>query len=164
MKLSNACNLVFLIDSAYKTKKYKLPLLDIVSVTPTGMTFSVGFAYFEGEHLNNIVWALERFRGIFLRRDALPRVIVTNKDLALMNTVKTIFPELTNLLCQFHIDKNVKAKCNIVVGQKNSWDYVMEAWGSLVDCPCKQDFNECLMKFEVTCSPWPMFVDYVKQT
>ena len=58
-----------------------------------------------------------------------------------MNEVKTIFPESTNLLCQFHIDKNVKAKCNIVVGQKNSWDYVMEAWGSLVDCPCKQDFN-----------------------
>ena len=50
-------------------------LLDIVGVTPTGMTFSVAFAYLEGEHLNNIVWALERFRGIFLRRDALPRVI-----------------------------------------------------------------------------------------
>jgi len=40
----------------------------------------------------------------------------------------------------------------------------MEVWGSLVDCPFEQDFNECLKKFEIVCSPWPMFVDYVNQT
>ena len=54
----------------------------------------------------------------FLKCDALPRVIVTNRVLALMNEVKTIFPESTNLLCQFHIDKNVKTKCKILVGKK----------------------------------------------
>ncbi|KAH1247798.1 Protein FAR1-RELATED SEQUENCE 5 [Glycine max] len=66
VKLTNSCNLVFLIDSTYKTNRYNMPLLDIVGVTPTGMTFSVGFAYLEGEHLNNVVWALERFRGILI--------------------------------------------------------------------------------------------------
>jgi len=40
----------------------------------------------------------------------------------------------------------------------------MEAWGSLVDCPSKQEFDHCLMKFEIACSPWLMFVDYMKQT
>jgi len=100
----------------------------------------------------------------FLKRDALLGVIVTNRDLALMNVVKTIFPESTNLLCRFHIDKNVKAKCKTLVGQKNAWDYVMEAWGSLMDCLSEQQFDECLKKFEIACSPWPMFVDYVNQT
>ena len=61
VKLTNSCNLVFLIDSTYKTNRYKLSLLDIVGVTPTGMTFSAGFAHLEGERLNNVVWALERF-------------------------------------------------------------------------------------------------------
>ena len=55
VKLSNACNLVFLIDSTYKTNRYRLLLLDIVDVTPTRMTFFVAFAYLEGEHLNNVV-------------------------------------------------------------------------------------------------------------
>ena len=64
-----------------------------------------------------------------------PRVVVTDKDLTLMNAVKIVFPESTNLLCQFHIDKNMKAKCKTLVGQKNAWDYVLEASGSLVDCP-----------------------------
>ncbi|KAL5177681.1 hypothetical protein HKD37_08G023397 [Glycine soja] len=77
IKLTNSCNLIFLIDSTYKT----------------------------------------------------------NRDFSLMNAVKTVFPDATNLLCRFHIDKNVKAKCKPLVAQKNAWDYVMEAWGSLVDCP-----------------------------
>ena len=55
-----------------------------------------------------MVWALERFRSLFLRHDALFGVIATDKNLALMNAVKTIFPECTHLLCRFHINKNVK--------------------------------------------------------
>ena len=128
MKLCNACILVFLIDSTYKTNRYRISLLDFIGVTPTGMTFCDGFAYLEGECLNNVVWALERFRGLFLRRDALPRVIVSDRDLSLMNAVKIVFPECTNLLCRFHIDKNVKARCKSLVGKKNAWDYVMDAW------------------------------------
>ena len=68
-----------------------------------------------------------------------------------MNVVKTIFLESTNLLCQFHINKNVKAKCKTFVGQKNVWDYVMKVWESLVDCPSEQEFDDCLMKFEIAC-------------
>ncbi|KAH1257237.1 hypothetical protein GmHk_03G007253 [Glycine max] len=136
--------------------KYKLSLLDIVGVTPTRMTFSAAFAYLEGEHLNNVVWALQWFQGLFMRVDALLGVIVTDKDLSLMNAVKTVFPDATNLLCRFHIDKNVKAKCKTLVALKNAWDYVMETWGSLVDCPCESSFDEYLKNFEMTCFPWPM--------
>ncbi|KAL5124548.1 hypothetical protein HKD37_02G004929 [Glycine soja] len=115
----------------YKTNNYRLLLLDIVGVTPIGIPFSATFAYLEGEHHNNV--------GLFLRRDALSGVIITDRDLALMNAVKIVFPECTNLLCRFHIDKNFKAKC-------------------------KSLFDDCLKKFEIVCSPSPMFVDYVNQT
>ena len=101
VKLTNVCNLTFFIDSTYKTNRYKLSLLNIVGVIPTGMTFSVAFAYLEGEHINNVVWALKRFWGIFLRHDVILEVIVIDRDLTLMNAVKTIFPETTNLLCRF---------------------------------------------------------------
>jgi len=45
VKFYNSHNLEFLIDSTYKTNRYRLPLLDFVGVTPTKMTFSIGFAY-----------------------------------------------------------------------------------------------------------------------
>ena len=85
---------------------------------PTGMTFSDGFTYMEGERVNNVIWTLKWFRGLFLRRDSLPVVIVTGKDLTLMNAVKTMFPECTNLLCRFHIERNVKAKCKSRIDKK----------------------------------------------
>ncbi|KAH1242408.1 hypothetical protein GmHk_07G019750 [Glycine max] len=87
-------------------------------------------------------------RPFFLRNDHLPVVIVTDRDLALMNAVKVVFPECTNLLCRFHIDKNVKAKCKSLIGQKNVWDYVMDSWGNLVDCPLEQEFLEHLQRVE----------------
>ncbi|KAL5127506.1 Protein FAR1-RELATED SEQUENCE 5 [Glycine soja] len=138
VKLVNACNLVFLIDNTHKTNRYKLLLLNFVGVTPTGMILFASFAYVE--------------------------VIVTDRDQALMNAVKDVFPECTNLLCSFHINKNVKAKCKSLIAQKNAWDYVMDCWGCLTDCPSEQQFDECLKKFEMACAPWPMFVDYVKET
>ena len=156
VKLTNACNLVFLIDSTYKTNRYRLSLLDVIGVTPTRMTFSVAFAYLEGERLNNVVWTLQRFRGLFLRRDALPEVIVTDRDLTLMNTMKIVFPECTNSLHRFHIDKNVKEKYKCQVGKKNAWDYVMDAWGNLVrQCVVGkqgsvfQQGTECIIKYSI---------------
>ncbi|KAH1256756.1 Protein FAR1-RELATED SEQUENCE 5 [Glycine max] len=127
--------------NTYKTNRYRLPLLDFVGVTPTGMTFSAGFAYLEGERVNNIVRALER-------NDRLLVVIVTDRDLTLMNALKIMFSECTNLLYKFHIDKNVKAKFKSLIDQKNAWEY----------------FPEHLQKFQVACFPWPMFVDYVCET
>ncbi|KAL5127975.1 hypothetical protein HKD37_14G040311 [Glycine soja] len=120
------------MHSTYKTNRYRFPLLEFVGVTPTGMTFSAGIAYLEGERVKNI------------------------RDLALMNALKIVFSECTNLLCRFHIEKNVKAKCKSLIGQKNSWEYIMNSWGTL--------FPEHLQKFQVACSPWPMFVDYVCET
>ena len=78
---------------------------------------------------------------------------MTNRDLALMNGVKTVFPDCTNLLCRFHINKNVEAKCKSLIGKKKAWEYVMDAWGSLVDCPLEHQFDDCLKKFEIACSP-----------
>ncbi|XP_028179650.1 uncharacterized protein LOC114366816 [Glycine soja] len=69
------------LDFTDKTNRYKLSLLDIVGVTPTGMTFSIVFAYLEGERLNNVFWALQRFWGLFMKVGALPGVIVTDRDI-----------------------------------------------------------------------------------
>ena len=129
MQLSYVTHVIlfFFIDDTYKTNRYRLPLLDFVGVTPTEMTFFAGFAYLEGECVNNLVWALERFRGLFLINDRLPIFIVTDRDLALMNALKIVFSECTNLLYKFHIDKNVKAKFKSLIDQKNAWEYVMDS-------------------------------------
>ena len=54
-----------------------------------------------------------------MRVDALPGVIVNDRDLSLMNAVKIVFPDAINLLYRFQIDKNVKAKCKSLIDEKN---------------------------------------------
>jgi len=58
LKLLNVFNNVLLMDSTYKTNKYRL--LEIVGVTSTRLTFSVAFVLMSTEHENNFTWTLQR--------------------------------------------------------------------------------------------------------
>ena len=65
LKLLNAFSNVLLMDSTYKTNKYRLPLLEIVGDTSTCLTFSAGFVLMSTERQNNFTWALQKLRGLF---------------------------------------------------------------------------------------------------
>jgi len=80
------------MDSTYKTNNYRLPLPQIVGVTSTGLTFLAAFVLMSSERENNFIWALQRLRGLFLRGDVYPKVIISDRDLALMNAIKVVFP------------------------------------------------------------------------
>ncbi|XP_050876855.1 uncharacterized protein LOC127080585 [Lathyrus oleraceus] len=53
-KLFNIFLIVLIIDSTYKTHKYRLPLLEIVGVTSTEKTYFVGFAFLRREKEKNL--------------------------------------------------------------------------------------------------------------
>ncbi|XP_068483428.1 uncharacterized protein [Phaseolus vulgaris] len=143
---------------------YRMPLFEVVGVTSTGLTFSVAFMLLASEHHYNFVWALEKLKGLFLRFDSYPKVVVSDRDIALMNAINVVFPEVANLLCRFHIDKNVKAKCKMIVHPKEEWDQVMESWGAIVDCENVESYEHRVEAFNVVCSPWPIFTEYVIST
>jgi len=65
VKLLNSFIIVLFMDSIYKTNKYRLPLLEIVGVTCSRLTFFVAFAYLEVERQSNFMWTLERFKGLY---------------------------------------------------------------------------------------------------
>ncbi|XP_050914688.1 uncharacterized protein LOC127129577 [Lathyrus oleraceus] len=62
VKLVNTFSKILILDSAYKTNKYRLPLLEMVGVTSTEKTHSIGFAFLESEKEENVTWALEACR------------------------------------------------------------------------------------------------------
>src|SRR3954464_8259643 len=85
IKLFNIFPTVLVMDSTYKTNKYRLPLLEIVDVTSTDKTFSVGFAFLECEKEENITWALGICKSLLVDQKVMPNVIVIDRDNALMN-------------------------------------------------------------------------------
>lgn len=162
--LLNMFPLVLIMDSTYKTNKYRLPLFEIVGVTSTWLTFNVAFAYMDSERQDNFWWALEKLKELFFSNTPFPQVIVTDRELALMNAIKVVFPSSTNLLCQLHINKNVGAKCKQYILKKDMQEPILELWRKIVYCSEEKEYEELLQVFEQACVDNIIFFDYVRDT
>ena len=46
---------ILIMDYTYKTNRYHLPLLEIMGVTSTNLTFSIAFAYIDTERKDNYI-------------------------------------------------------------------------------------------------------------
>jgi hypothetical protein len=64
-------------------------------------------------------------------------VILTDRDLALMNIVEIVFPNSVNLICQFHIDINVGAKCKQYISKVE----YQQQWKDIVWSPNEVEYN-----------------------
>ena len=93
LPLLNTFPTVLVMDSTYKTNNYRMPLFEIVGCTSTKMTYLVGFAFLHFELEDKFTWALTMMKGLLSSKDNMPKVIVTDRDGALMNAAGTVFPE-----------------------------------------------------------------------
>ncbi|XP_058772442.1 uncharacterized protein LOC131646426 [Vicia villosa] len=98
--------------------RYRIPLLEIVSITLTKLTFSIAFAYLEYERDENFAWALENLKELFSSGKLLAKVVVMDRELEFMNAMEYVLPNATHLLCPFHISKNMSMKCKEYVKSK----------------------------------------------
>ncbi|KAD5960291.1 hypothetical protein E3N88_11763 [Mikania micrantha] len=97
-------------DSTYKTNKYNLPFLEIVDVSSTNKTFSIAFVFMKEEKINNYTWSLVRLK-LTINESFSPRVIVNDRDLALMKACAEVFPESNHLLYRRHIENDIIKHC-----------------------------------------------------
>ncbi|XP_076953166.1 protein FAR1-RELATED SEQUENCE 6-like [Bidens hawaiensis] len=100
---------LLLIDTTYNTNMYKWPFVQFVGVTSTSKSFCIAHAVIFREQECNFTWALERLKHMLVDCRE-PRVILTDKDQALMNACETIFPNATKNLCRWHIMQNIQRK------------------------------------------------------
>ncbi|KAK9748348.1 hypothetical protein RND81_02G051500 [Saponaria officinalis] len=99
------------IDSTYNTNIYKFPLVDIIGMTPTNQNFTIAYAIMEGESKEDYVWMLEKLRTL-LPDGVSPNVIVTDRELGLMDAIPLVFPCSRNLLCVWHVNRAVEKRVN----------------------------------------------------
>ncbi|KAG5544411.1 hypothetical protein RHGRI_016986 [Rhododendron griersonianum] len=125
------------------------------------MTFCAAFAFMECEKTENYTWVLEKLKGM-MDPNALPSVIVIDRELALMNAITNVFPHATNLLCRWHIGKNVLAKCRKMFDDK-MWEEFICSWGLVVLSASVAQYEErlCVLKrnFEMV----PAALEYVEK-
>jgi len=130
---------VLLIDSTYKTNKYNMPFLEIVGVTSTGKTFCVGFAVLKKERQDDYNWAISKLKET-LEKCMMPRVIITDRDLALVNACELHFPNASHQLCRWHISQNIMKHCKPSFGTMDEWEEFERMWGILVSSRTPDDY------------------------
>ncbi len=101
---------VLLIDCTYKTNRYHLPLCNIVGITGLNTSFFLAFAFLKQERGEDYQWVLEKL-ATSVENFMAPGVVVTDRDLGLMNALSAVFPQAVHVLCKWHIRKNVEARC-----------------------------------------------------
>jgi hypothetical protein len=172
ISLFNSFPTVLAMDSTYKTNKYKMPLFEIVGFTSTQRTFNVGFAWLSNEREENFVWALQQCRSLLRSEDKMPKVILTDRDQALVNVVPQVFPTSASMVCRWHVEKNVSSKMKDLVFVKSGegvrqsevWNKITNAFRDLLDSPTEKDYIDSVMEFRKLCARWPKFTQYVEET
>ncbi|XP_058218516.1 PKS-NRPS hybrid synthetase cheA-like [Rhododendron vialii] len=122
---------VLIIDATYKSNEYRIPLLEVVGITSTMKTYSLMFAYLNNETKERLIWALDTLKRWMVGKGAaLPSVIVSDRDLALLGAIEICFPLAQHILCIWHINQCVMKKCSPMLGTR--WDEFSEAWQLLI--------------------------------
>jgi hypothetical protein len=102
---------VLLMDCTYRTNKYKLPLLHILGCTNLQTYFSAGFCFLRNETREDYYWAVSTFLA---KTTPNPRVFISDQEEALKSAVRELLPAVPQLLCVWHINKNVLTKAQHV--------------------------------------------------
>ncbi|XP_076925217.1 uncharacterized protein LOC143587957 [Bidens hawaiensis] len=130
---------VLIIDATYKTNSYNMPFVQIVGVTSTNKTFSIAFAFMQNEKIESYTWVLNCLK-LTLDKCMHPRVILTDRELALVNACK----EVSRMLLNYFVDGTLVATYSRTVGNLSALDIILadhESWKNLqVDssnCGCR---------------------------
>nr|XP_043615727.1 protein FAR1-RELATED SEQUENCE 5-like [Erigeron canadensis] len=162
VKLAKAFSHTFVMDCTYKTNKYKMPLLDIIGSSCFNTSFYSGFVFLETEDEENYIWALTTFKKLFGEGNQ-PSLLVTNRELALINGIKNIFPTATNLLCVWHIEKNIIANCKKHFQHNEEFDIFMESWKNVVYSKTEALFENNWSEFKLFYKEKKDAVEYINK-
>jgi len=132
---------VLIMNCTYKTNKYKMPLLTICEVTSLGSTFIVGFAFLKKEIKNYYDWVLYHLIKLYGNLGlSLPRVIASDRDLALMEAIDGRLPRrpgahgegTSHVLCLWHLHRNVAKNCKASFATNEKWEAFLIAWHAII--------------------------------
>lgn len=160
IKLAETNQDVVLVDNTYKTNKFDMPLLYMIgkplykfynnlytnifhSITSSGFTFSIGFCFLPGEKQEDFKWAFQCFQELGIN----PRAVIMDGDQAQKNASEEVFLYAPTLLCIWHVNQCVLAKCKNQVGEEN-WKAFEAAWQSVIQARTVEQFDSSWLEFK----------------
>src|SRR5690242_82069 len=117
-----------------------MPCMHVVGMTAFNTTFSACFVFMNSETELDYNWALTRVKRMY-SPGSLPEVIITDRELALMRAIEEVFAESRNLLCIWHIEKNILSNCRKHFANDSQWTSFLTAWSDVVKSKSQLQFS-----------------------
>jgi hypothetical protein len=145
-KESQALNAVFheavIIDSTYRTNRYKMPLMHFAAPTANHNYFSTAFCLLSGETEEDYQWAIEQYQRVVRRGLPHPDIFATDDSAALKNAIRSVFPDIPQLICMFHINKHVEQRIrDALKSDPDGQTQMRDAWRKIVYAKTHEDYN-----------------------
>jgi len=100
---------VIFIDATYRTNRYNMPLIHFMAVTGIGKTVSIAMCFVASESEPMYRRAVSMFRQLIIGSVKI-EVFLTDDDTSLKNALSAFYPSTPQLLCIWHINKNVETR------------------------------------------------------
>jgi hypothetical protein len=177
---------LLIMDCTYNTNRFKMKLFDIVGVSKLNRTFYAAFCLLKREDSETFKWALQclgHLYGEFIPAD-FPTTVITDRDLALIDALKEVFPNTARLLCIWHIEKNLVKHCKPCIFQQTflsglldglgsceketmvdeQWRSFLRNWNCVVYAKTELQFWKEWDKFKSTYEEFPAIISYIRST
>ncbi|RKF61431.1 hypothetical protein GcM3_156016, partial [Golovinomyces cichoracearum] len=132
---------ILLADATYKINRFNQPMINICGSAGNSMTPQLVL--------------LIKYNIPF------PTVWVTDRELALMKAIEAIFSTSDHILCRWHVNMNVVARCKKCFKVQKEWDAFYTTWIKLIDSTTLEDVRK---NFEVLCKHNNVAVKYIEKT
>ena len=120
-----------------------MPLLVIMGSTALETSFYIAFAFLDGEEELDFNWVIEQLKELYSELDLKdPIVIVTDRDLALMNAIAINYSTTVNILCVWHVNRNVLKNCKAAFDTQQEWEEFLAAWHEVVYASTSAEHEE----------------------
>lgn len=159
---------VVIMDCTYSTNRFGMPLLHIVGCTNINTTFEVGYAFLSRETEEDYVWAIDVLRKILSENNIPePRVIVTDRELALMNAIDRVLINSKNILCAWHIKMALKSYLAKALDSDSAKDFTedfMKVWNASTTVEFSEQWNHCCTKWSSIPPNGEKILNYLENT
>ncbi|POW13311.1 hypothetical protein PSTT_03808 [Puccinia striiformis] len=158
---------VALLDSTYKTNKYKLPLLHVIGQAASNQSFSIAFCFLTYEDDENYLWAVNNLKKHIWRPQRTPKVFITDRDAALRKALSVVFPDSQANLCTWHLNKNIATNCKKNFGSattEDGWDNFMVLWNKVTYSKTADIYVDRLRELESFLATRPVVLEYLKSS
>ena len=80
------------------------------------------------------MWAMNCYKEMCAEYNILrPKSFVTDRELALLNTLDDLFPLSDHILCRWHVNMNVVAKTKKHFKDQESFNKFYDAWNAVIN-------------------------------